>query len=173
MKKCLFLLSVIAVLFVNGCGHFNKTITIPRATIQGLIDKKFPIDKNLLIARFTIETPSVYFKDQNIGIKMNYKGNFLADEIKGYLDVNVRITYKQDKAAFYLTDMNIEEFEVNGLNFSNVEKIKNVMQNIANNCLEKYPVYQLNQKNFSEKIAKIFLKELTIKEETIVIRLGS
>jgi hypothetical protein len=69
--------------------------------------------------------------------------------------------------------MNIEKFEVNGLDLSNVEKLKNVMQNIANNCLEKYPVYQLNQKNFSEKIAKIFLKELTIKEETLVIRLGS
>jgi hypothetical protein len=104
---------------------------------------------------------------------MNYKGNFLADEIKGCLDVNGRIAYRQEKAAFYLTDINIEELEVNGLNLSDVKNIKNVMQNIANNCLEKYPVYQLNQKEFGQKMAKIFLKKLTIKEETLVIRLGS
>lgn len=166
-------MSVIAVLFVSGCGNFHKTIFIPRATIQGLIDKKFPIDRNLIIARLTLETPRVYFKDQNVGIKMNYKGNFLTDEIKGYFDVNGRIEYKQERAAFYLTDINIEEFEVNGLNFSNSEKIKSVIQNIANNCLGMYPVYQLNQKNFSQKIAKVFLKELTIKDESLVIRLGS
>ena len=77
------------------------------------------------------------------------------------------------KELFILSDINIEEFEVNGLNFSNANKIKFVIQNIANNFLEEYPVYNLNQKNFRQKIAKIFLKKLTIKEETLVIRLGS
>lgn len=173
MKKSLFLLSVIVTLFVSGCGNFHKTITIPKATIQGLIDKKFPVERNLIIARLKLETPSVYFKDQNIGIKMNYKGNFLTEEIHGSLDVNGRIAYKQDKGAFYLTDIYIEEFEVNGLNLSKENKIKIVIQNIANNCLEKYPVYQLNQDKFKQKIAKIFLKELTVKEETVVVRLGS
>ncbi len=173
MKKSLLLISVIAALFVTGCGNFHKTIIIPRATLQGLVDKKFPIDKNLIIARFTIDTPVIYFKNQNVGIKMNYRGNFLADEIKGYVDVNGRITYKQDKGAFYLTDIIIEEFEVNGLNLSNEKKIKNVIQNIANHCLEGFPLYKLNQKKFRQKIAKIFLKNLTIKGEELVIRLGS
>jgi hypothetical protein len=173
MKKNLFLLLVIAAIFVTGCGDFHKTIVIPRAKLQSLINKNFPIDKNIIIARLTIDTPSVYFKDQNVGIKMNYKGNFFADEIKGYMDVNGRITYKQERAAFYLTDINIEEFEVNGLNFSNTEKIKHVLQNIANNFLEGYPIYNLNQKNFRQKVAKIFLKKLTIKEETLEIQLGS
>jgi hypothetical protein len=160
-------------MFVSGCGNFHKTITIPRATIQELINKKFPIDRNLIIARLTLETPSVYFKQQNIGVKMNYIGNFLTEEIKGSFDVNGRIAYKQDKGAFYLTDINIEEFEVNGLDLANGDKIKNVMQNIANNCLEKYPVYKLNQDKFKQKIAKIFLEELTVKGETLIIKLGS
>jgi hypothetical protein len=160
-------------LFVTGCGNIHKTIIIPRATLQSLINKKFPIDKNIIIARFKIDSPDVYFKDQNVGIKMNYKGNFLADEIEGYMDVNGRIMYKQDKGAFYLTDINIEEFEVNGLNFSNANKMKFVIQNIANNFLEKYPVYYLNQKSFRQKVAKIFLKKLTIKDETLEIQLGS
>jgi hypothetical protein len=173
MKKRLLLLFVIAGLFVTGCGRFQKTIFIPRATLQNLMNKKFPIDGNLIIARLTLDTPSVYFKDQRIGIKMNYRGNFLADEIKGYMDINGQIMYKQEKAAFFLTDLNIEEFEVNGRNFSNEEKIKTVVQNIANNCLEQYPVYQLSQKDFRQKMAKIFLKELTIKGETLVVRLGT
>jgi hypothetical protein len=173
LKKNLFLLLVIAAMFVTGCDHFHKTIVIPRAKLQGLLNKNFPIDKNIIIARLTLDTPSIYFKDQNVGIKMNYKGNFLADEIKGYVDINGRITYKQEKSAFYLTDINIEEFEVNGLNFSNAEEIKRVVQNISNNFLEGYPIYHLNQKNYRQKIAKIFLKKLTIKEETLEIQLGS
>jgi hypothetical protein len=174
MKKSFFLLSLIAGLFViTGCGNFHRTITIPRAKLQSLINKKFPIDRNLILARLTLETPDVYFKDQKVGIKMNYKGNFLADKIEGHMDVNGRITYKQKKGAFYLTDIKIEEFEVNGLNLSNEENFKNVVQNVANNCLEEYPVYQLSQKNFRQKIAKIFLKELTINKEALVIRLGT
>ena len=172
MKKGL-LLFVIAGLFVTGCGKFQKTIVIPRETLQNLMNKKFPIDGNLLIARLTLDTPNVYFKDQRIGLKMNYSGNFLAEEIKGYMDINGQIMYKQGKGAFFLTDLNIEKFEVNGRNFSNEEKIKTVVQNIANNCLAEYPVYQLNQKNFRQKIAKVFLKELTIKGETLVVRLGT
>lgn len=173
MKKSLILPFFIAALITTGCNSFQKTIIIPRATLQNLIDKKFPVDGNLIVASFTLDTPSIYFRDQKIGMKMKYSGNFLADEIKGYLDVNGSIMYKHGKGAFYLTDFNIEELEVNGLNLSNEKKIKAIVQNIANNCLEEYPLYQLDQKNFRQKIAKIFLKELTIKGETLVIKLGT
>lgn len=166
-------MSVIVLLFVTGCSHFHKTIVIPRSTLQGLVDKKFPIDKNMIVARFTIDNPIVYFKDQNIGIKMNYKGNFLVDEIKGLVDVNGRIAYKQESASFYLTDINIEEFKVNGLNLSKEKKIKKVIQNVANHCLKGFPVYKINQKKFRQNLAKIFLKSLTIKDEALVIKLGS
>lgn len=171
MKNSVVWLSVFAILFITGCDNY-RTITISRSTLQKHIDKKFPVDKNILIARLTLDTPDVYFTNNNIGIKLKYKGTFLTEEIKGYLDVNGRIAYNQGKGAFYLTDINIEKLDVNGLSFSDNNKAIDVIQNIADNCLKEFPVYQLNQKNFRQKIAKIFLKELTIKDEELVIKLG-
>ncbi len=171
MKRSIVLLSVVIFLSLTGC-HSYRTITISKSTLQEQINKKFPIDKNMIIARFTLDTPDVYFTNQNIGIKLKYKGIFLTEEINGYLDVNGRIAYNQGKGAFYLADINIEKLEVNGLSFSDNNKVIDVIQNIADNCLDEFPVYQFDQKKFRQKIAKIFLKELTIKDEELVIKLG-
>jgi len=137
-----------------------------------MLDKKFPIDKNAVIARLTLDSPSVYFKKKNIGMKLHYYGNFLNKEITGCADFNGHLSYKRDKGAFYLTDFNIADIAVNDANFSNKEKLRAVVLKILNNYLDDYPVYRLDQKDFKHNLAKLMLKNLNIVGESLVITLG-
>jgi hypothetical protein len=172
MIRNIVLVALVFPAFVINCGRFQKDIQIPKTTIQEMVDKKFPFDKNVVIARLTLDSPAVYFKDKNIGMKLNYYGNFLNKEIKGGIDFNGKITYRQKQGAFYLTDFNIVTITVSDANFSNEEKLKTTILKITNNYLDDYPVYRLDQTDFKQNIAKLLLRDLKIEGEELVITMG-
>jgi hypothetical protein len=65
MKKAI-IIAVCMLFAFSGCA-FRKEVVIPRAKLQESVSKKFPYEKDVGIARFTVQTPEVYFKGKNIG----------------------------------------------------------------------------------------------------------
>jgi len=172
-RKLLSLLILSLVLgLAQSCDTFQKDIIIPQSKIQEEMDKKFPYDKSIVIARLLLDSPLVYFKGENIGMRLNYYGNFLNKEVKGVVDFNGQIVYKQDKGAFYLSDFSIVEIAVNEANYSDQEKLKTAVSNITTNYLNDYAIYRLNQKDFKQNLAKLLLKDIKINGNTLVITVG-
>lgn len=171
MKKIVLLLLVLTLSFI-GCGKFEKWIHISRDQIQRAINKKFPYDKNLIIANFKLDSPDIYFKETNVGMKLNYYGNFLNKEIEGLVDFNGELVYKQDKGAFYLRNFEIVDIVVNEANFSSKEKLKKTILNLVNNYLEDFPVYRLKPQDFKQNIAKLLLKNIVVQDDGIAILLS-
>ena len=163
---------LLSILYLNGCEKFQKDIIIPQTKIQEMVDHKFPFDKNIVIARLTLDSPSVYFKNENIGMKLNYFGNFLNKEVKGVVDFNGQLIYKKDKGAFYLSQFEIVEISINENNYSDMEKLKSSISNITTNYLDDYPVYRLNQKDFKQSLALLFLKEIKVNSSSLIITMG-
>jgi len=154
-----------------GCGKFQKEILISKDQIQSALDKKFPYDKNAIIARLTLDSTKVYFKGKNIGFKLSFYGNFLSKEIKGIVDFNGNIFYRHEKGAFYLKDFEIAQIAVNEANFSQKGKLEATVLKIVKNYLDDYPVYRLNQDDFKQNIAKLILKDISVQGENLSILL--
>lgn len=171
MKKVLYLL-LLLISLISGCGKFEKWINIPKDQIQQAINKKFPYDKNLVIARFKLDSPEIYFKETKIGLKLKYYGNFLNKELEGLVDFNGELIYNQEKGAFYLRNFEIIEISVNESNFSSKDKLKKTILNLLNNYLDDYPVYKLKQSDFKQSIAKLFLKNIVVQDAGLSILLG-
>ena len=173
MKKYLIIaISIFFILTIFGCGKFQKEISISKTQIQEMLDKKFPIDKNSVFAKLTLASPNVYLGRSNIGMKLNYFGNFFKKKISGFIDFNGEIIYKQDKGAFYLANFNIVDIKVNKSNFLNIGKLKTIFIKIIDSYLDDYPVYRLNQADIKENIAKFFLKDVKIQSENLILILG-
>lgn len=168
MKKVLMLL-LVAFLFA-GCGKFKKIINIPQSTIQDALDEKFPVDKNVVVARITLSSPEVYLKDPCIGMKMMYVGNLMEKEVQGDLDVNGHLVYR--KGAFYLDDFKIVNFTVNEKEFSSEGKLKKIVMKILKNYMDGYPVYRLKQSDFKQSLAKLLLKDVVIFNDELVVTIG-
>jgi hypothetical protein len=171
--KLKILLFVILVFCLVGCGKFEKEILIPKSTIQSMVAKKFPYKKNAIIAKMKLSSPRVYFKDTNIGLKLDYYGNFLEKEINGLIDFNGQIFYKPEKGAFYIKNFQITDIRVNEANFSDKNKLKNVILKIVSNYLEDYPVYRLNPTDFKQSIAKLLLKSVSVKDDNLSVLLST
>jgi len=167
----LIILSIILISFV-GCKIFEKTIIIPKTTIQGVLDSKFPIKKNMVLMKHTLSDPKVYFNGKNIGIKVNYKGMYLEKEIDADVDVAGKIFYNQKKGAFYLQNFDIVSFDVNDMNFTPSDKLKNGLINVLNNYIAKYPVYKLKQGDVKQSLAKLLLKDVSVQGNNLVILLS-
>lgn len=170
MKKELIFI-VITIMLISGCGKFQKEVLISKDQIQATLNKKFPYDKNAIIARLTLDSAKVYFKNENIGLKLSYYGNFLNKEIKGIVDFNGKIFYNNSKGAFYLHEFEIAEISVNESNFSQQEKLEATVLKIVKNYLDDYPVYRLNQGDFKQNLAKLALKDISVQGENLAILL--
>lgn len=168
----LMIISAFVLMVVIACGLFQKDIYISKAQIQEMLDKKFPYDKNVIIARLTFDSPAVYFAEKNIGLKLNYYGKFLDKEIKGFLDFNGQIAYKQKNGAFYLSNFDIVEIVVDNGDFSNVEKLKTTILKIVEKYLAMFPVYKLDQNDFKKNLASLLIEDVNVKNEQLVITLG-
>jgi hypothetical protein len=171
--KLRILLLLILVSGLVGCGKFEKEILIPKSKIQSMVAKKFPYKKNAIIAKLNLHSPQVYFKDTNIGLKLNYYGNFLEKEINGLIDFNGQIFYRPEKGAFYIKNFQIVDIVVNEANFSDKQRLKSVVLKLVINYLEDYPVYRLNPTDFKQNIAKLLLKEVSVKDDSLSVLLST
>lgn len=171
MKKVI-IISVCMIFAFSSCA-FQKEIIIPRAKIQELVSKKFPYDRNVLIARLSVQAPEVYFKEKRIGVKLSYYGNFLGEEIKGSADFNGNIIYKSQTGAFYLSDFIISDIAFNEHNFSGKDKLQKLIDSIISNYLNDFPIYRLNRDDFKQNLARLLIKDVFVRNDDVIIVLGN
>ncbi|HOD52601.1 MAG TPA: DUF1439 domain-containing protein [Candidatus Hydrogenedentes bacterium] len=166
--KCLSAVAV-ALTMLAGCNAMHREITIPRARLQEMVDKKFPYDKNAVVARFKLDSPEVYFAGSNIGMKLNYYASLFDKELQGNADFNGRLAYKPEEGAFYLTDFDIVDITINQANFSHEDQLKTAILKVVNNYLDGYPVYRLDEAGFKQKLGKLLLKEVRVEGESLIV----
>ncbi|MCP4599521.1 MAG: DUF1439 domain-containing protein [Proteobacteria bacterium] len=171
MSKIKVLILLSALVFI-GCGTVKEEVSVSKSQIQEIVAKKFPYEKNAIIAKFKLHSPQVYFKDKNIGMKLEYVGSLLNKEIKGHIDFIGRITYRSKSAAFYLDNLQLVDITVDNSSFSNKEKLKSIVSNILNNYMNDYPVYSLNPNDFKQNAAKLLLKDISVKGDSLVLTLS-
>lgn len=165
--KMLLIISSITIIY---CGKFQKEIFIPRTLIQNAVEKKFPYNKNAILARLTLSEPVTYLEDTSIGMRLKYKGSFLEKEIKGDLDFNGSIRY--EKGKFFLENFEIVELTMDEKEFNSKGKLQKIIFNIIDNYFDCYPIYTLKQSDFKQNIAKMLLKDITVSGDSLCILIG-
>ncbi len=170
MKK-IILIFICMLLTCTGCA-LRKEIVIPRAKLQEAVSRKFPYDKDIGIARFTLQVPEVYFRGKNIGLRAVYFAHLLDKEVRGFVDVNGNIIYKPETGAFYLHDFNITDITLNEKDLLEKLNIQKVIDKIINNYLDGFLIYRLNPRDHKQNLARSYVKEIFVRNDDLVVVLG-
>jgi hypothetical protein len=170
MKKVI-IIAVCMLFAFSGCA-FRKEVVISRAKLQESVSKKFPYEKDVGIARFTVQTPEVYFKGKNIGLRAVYFGNLLKKELRGSVDVNGNIIYRPETGAFYLHDFIISDITVNEKDFLEKVKVQKIIDETISNYLDGFRIYRLNPHDYKQNLARLYVKDIFVRNDDLVVVLG-
>lgn len=145
----------------------NKTIHVPKGVIQGKVDKKFPITKNVLISKITLKNPKVDFKGERMYVESDYDASLLNESSRGKMYLSTNIKYDEKNEDVYLVDLSIDKIiDENGKEVTNSSTEKKVKALIIN-YIEMSPVYkygeEYEEKNKDREKKQIKIKNMYIK----------
>lgn len=168
MKSSLTIFSIATfiMLFVSCAPSDENRISLSRNTIQEKIETNFPIEKNILVAMLTLDSPDIYFKDTMIGLKMNVAGNYLQQETNGAISFLAVPEYHKGK--FYLSQFKIDEINFADIKISNDHEFVKIIEELISQNLKNIPIYELDENNFKESLAKLFLKRVEVENNELV-----
>ena len=172
MKKMFIPMLVLLVVF-TGCLGLEKEIIIPLATIQQMTEKKFPLEKKFekkpLAATIKFFSPNVFFQDNSIGISAQYTGSLLLRKINGNISFKCKPVYKPGKTSFYLSDFEIVQLTMNNETISENDKAMAIISLIVKDIFEDYPIYKLKQDDYKQNLARLILKNITVRDNDLVL----
>mgnify|MGYP001768297571 CR=1 FL=1 len=170
MKKVI--VAILCASFALSCCALRKELVIPRTELQEKVSKKFPYARDIGIARLTVQSPEVYFKGKNIGLKAVYSGNLLNADVRGTVDIYGRVVYASETGAFYLRDLVVADVTINEKSLLQNTTMQKTVDKIVSNYLEGFCIYRLNPDKSKENLARLLVKDIFVRDDDLVILLG-
>ncbi|MBN2525328.1 MAG: DUF1439 domain-containing protein, partial [Deltaproteobacteria bacterium] len=145
MNKRQWIAGIVFLLWLPlAAGCAGMQVEIPRAKVQEKVEKKFPIERNVLVAKAKLSDPKVYFEEGEVGIKMKFRASFLNRKVKGKADVRGTIAFDPDKKRFFVEEMRIVEVDTGKLKLSELGELKNIVSRLVAKRLDGMVVYTLD-----------------------------
>jgi hypothetical protein len=160
-------------LIVTGaaCGY-QTDVTVSRDKVQALLDKKFPIEKDAVLARVKLDSPRVYFQSNQLGMRLRYEAAVLGKQATGEVAFHGAPVYKADEGAFYLSTLTVADFTVDGDGLPHAEKLRDRISSVLDAVIPHVPLYRLRQQDFKHALAKLLLKQVRVEGESLVLTMG-
>ena len=148
-------LLVLIIISVLSCEKGEKTVKVPQFMVNKAIAKKFPVEKNLVLARAVIENPKVTFSEDRLVMNLDYKISLVGEKKEGKAKVSSKVSFDKDTREVYLDDLLIDE--IWNKDGSKVEKGKtyDILNELLANYIAKKPVYEMEEKYKDYEIKNI------------------
>ena len=147
-------------------------IKLSQERIQKALNKKFPYEKNAIIAKIELTDPKVTIKDDKIFTEISFSGKALRKTVRGQVSVSGRVAYKQKKKAFYLKEFEVLQVDIDNVEEGKKDKVVSVVKAITSGYFASFPVYKLKKKNYKQNIARMLLKDVKTEGDKLVVKLA-
>ena len=153
-----------------GCRPIPRQVRLSKSRIEKIINRNYPLTRKNALGKITLHSPTVYFTQNNrIGTVVAYRGTFMGISLQGSVNFNGTVYYNKNNFSFYLAKIEILDISINNSQFSNRSNFSKFILDIVSHVVEKYPMYRLDPNDFRQNLAKIYLKEVRIKGERLVL----
>jgi hypothetical protein len=152
-------------------------IKITPEQIQERLDKKFPISKQyLMVLNLTLADPKVELREgsDRIGVGVSALTNVRVnrEDLTGRAHVTTGIHYNREQGSFLLVDPVVESLTITLLPEKYQEEVLLAANVATSEFLNDYEVYRLDQSDSKQKMAKLILKEVVVKDGILRVTLG-
>jgi hypothetical protein len=168
-------LLILSLLLTVGCRAHPVTLIIERDEIQRRVETKFPIEKQVLVARVVLEHPQVILREgsDRIGLELRVRAQApLVPAYGGTVAVTGKLAYRREDAAFTLREPAIERLELEGLRPEHAEVVRRPVEAAVQAALETVPVYRLEGKNLKEIGARHLLDSVVVRDGKLHVTLA-
>jgi hypothetical protein len=162
------------------CSYFwdkEFVIEITEEQIQEKLDAQFPISEEyLLIFRLTLADPEVALEEgsDRIGLGVSAFTNVRVDdeELTGQANIATKIRYNPQKGSLHLVDPQVENLTISLLPEKYEDAVMLAAGVSTNKFLDDYEIYRLDQSDFKQRMAKLVLKDVVVKDGVLRVTLS-
>lgn len=158
-----------------ACGKRPATITIEQPEIQQRVSALFPIQRDVLLARVTLQNPVVILREgsDRIGVDLDVRVALpLLPEQTGKLGASGKLAYRPAEKAFYLEVPTVDRLEIAGVPPEHAAQLRGAAEAVVRLVLASQPVYQLAQRDYKEVAAEHVLENVSVRNGKVVAELG-
>jgi hypothetical protein len=183
MKRVLLTVLVVALLLGGGAWYYfsgrQYVYTFSESQIREKLAARLPFRRTyLLFFDVTLDNPRVSLADESgrisagLDITLGIRVGGQPVPLGGTIDVAGRLDYRADEAAFYLAEPVIENFSIQGLPEKYASKIAKVIADGLQDYFSDHPVYALRASESRELAARLVLRDVVVRDRTLVVTLG-
>jgi hypothetical protein len=152
-------------------------IELTPGQIQEKLDAKFPISKRyLLVFNLTLADPRVALSEgsDRVGFGITAKTNVRVNrkDLTGEAYVTSRIRYYPEEGSLRLVDPRVEEFLISLLPEEYEDEVLAAADLAAAEVLTDYELYRLDQADFKQRLAKLVIRDVVVRNGRLRIMLG-
>lgn len=166
------ILLTIVLLTIVSCEKPVVEIKLTTDDIQEAVEKHFPYEKNLIIAKLELINPNIKLMDGLVHYRLDINFNMLSETFKGDFEAAGKIYYNKTKKAFYLNNFQILSINIQEVNEKYREKVTSTLNIILNNYFEDFAVYRLKESDYKQNLTRMFLQEVQTVDDYLLIRLS-
>jgi Protein of unknown function (DUF1439) len=177
-RTLLVTLGVVGAVVVGGLAVLSTMtyeISIPQSKIQEEIDKKFPIEKSAFIVNIKLQDPKVILAEGADRVRftmdLNVSG-IMSDDAQGKAEISGKIRYDRGTGQFFFSDAKIDKIDMDGTAGGLIEKFDGMLSDAMRDFLENQPLYTLDTEDVRQAVFKATLKEVVIRDKSVVLRMG-
>ena len=177
--------TIIGILILLAGGAYflfkDNTVTLKftEPELRQKLEEKMPFSEDyLFIFNVTLENPRIDLiegSDRVAGGLDAVLNIAIGDSdvpINGALDVSGAMRYAPEEGAFYLTDPRIETVQLRGVPDGFANRANNALSEALREFYRERPIYVLSEEDMRQRTAKMVLRDVIVKDETLHVTLG-
>ena len=173
-----FLICGMAVSTLVACsssGIFRRELVFTREDLQAKLTQKFPRKEKHPLMAITFSNPEILLEPgaDAMGIRLEIKmAPRLGKRRKGQVVAEGGIEYRPQRGEFFIVNPKVVSVELDDLKGKYEKSVRSVADQIVEQYLPEVAVYRLDQKDFKQKVAKLVLKSVKIRDGKLVVVVG-
>jgi len=161
----------VLMLIMNGAMSFEYQVAFTAEQIQAHVNPQLPVKQNAWVADVTLEEANIELLEtkDKLGIAGEVTVQAVGDiPREGRLYVESGVRYDPKQGAFFLQDMAITEWEVDGVSVSLTGQLAPLLGQMLNQVFATHPIYTLDDKDVNQQLVKGSLKSIRIEKGQLV-----
>ncbi len=162
--------AALALFLLVGCSApLRATIVLTQPELQAKIDKKFPIEKRVLVAKLVLENPAIQLVEgtDKVGIDMDAGVRMGVLKYTGRVSVLGDLEFDGEQKALFLKNAEVTKIDIPELPEKYEGDVREAATGIVRAQLEVTPVHRL--KSASEQM---FVKSVVVRDQTAIVEVG-
>jgi len=161
--------------FAPNTAAMAYSIELTEKEANIAVERYFPIEHVTPVATLKLSRPAVYFdqRSNRIGLKVSVTASMpglLMGEGHGAIDGDLE--YRQETGEFYLRDPRVRRLDIENLPAEATILLRQLLQEMTRQSLPFILVYQLNDVDLRQRMARSVLQSVTVRNRKLILELA-